>query len=59
MTSPFQTELRDRAAAHAREWQDARDPSVGLAEVEATVRRRRRGRRFAQPAPAPVASSGS
>ena len=29
MTSPFQTELRDRAAVHAREWQDARDPSVG------------------------------
>ena len=44
MTLPFQTELRDRAAAHAREWQDARDERVGLAEVEATVRRRRRGR---------------
>ena len=44
MTSPFQTELRARAAAHAREWQAAADPSVGLEEVEATVRRRRRGR---------------
>lgn len=44
MTSPFQTELRDRAAAHAREWEAAREPSVGLIEVEATVRRRRRGR---------------
>ena len=44
MTSPFQTELRDRAAAHAREWEVARDPSVGLIEVETTVRRRRRGR---------------
>ena len=44
MTSPFQTELRARAAAHAREWQAAADPSVGLVEVETTVRRRRRGR---------------
>lgn len=44
MTSPFQTELSDRAAAHARDWEAAHDPSVGLAEVEASVRRRRRGR---------------
>ena len=44
MTSQFQTDLRARAAAHAREWQDGADPSVGLAEVEGTVRRRRRTR---------------
>jgi hypothetical protein len=44
MSSPFQTALKDRAAERAREWEAARDASVGLAEATAAVRSRRRGR---------------
>jgi hypothetical protein len=47
MSSQLQTQLRERAATHARDWSGARAPGDGIDEVRDSVRRRRRGRRLA------------